>query len=501
MGIENIIRIAKRRGFVFPSSEIYGGLSGFFDFGPLGKLLKRKIEDSWRNFFIKGEENIFEVETPIVMHEKIWEASGHLRDFIDPLTQCESCRSFYRADDLVMEQTGSFVEGLRAEELTRIIHENGLKCPKCNGELTDVRIFNLMLGTNVGPASGSIAYLRPETAQGIFVNFRNILTATRAKLPFGVAQIGKSYRNEISPRQWITRLREFNQMEIEMFFNPQKMNDVQGFDKVENAKIKILTHEQQKKGQEPLQVTAKEAAEGQIVPNRFVAYFLAKEFLWYQGLGIPASSIRFRHMLPEETPHYSKGNFDMEIKFDYGWKEVVGNAYRTNYDLSTHSKHSGEDFSVLDDGEKVVPHVVEPSFGVDRTIYAVLLYSYRNGKERGWEWFKLPPTIAPYVAGVFPLMTKDDLPKKAAEIYESLRTEFDVFYDEAGSIGKRYARSDEIGTPWAITIDYQTLKDNTVTIRERDTAKQIRVNANELASIIRTLLTGKGFESVPTLTR
>jgi len=475
---------------------MYGGLAGFHDHGPLGKLLKRKVEDSWRSSFVKEQDNIFEVETSIVMHEKVWEASGHLRDFIDPLVQCKACNSSHRADDLIAEQTGRFVEGLSAEDLTGIIRDRGLRCPRCKGELADVRIFNLMLGTNVGPAAGNTAYLRPETAQGIFTNFKNILSATRAKLPFGVAQIGKSYRNEISPRQWITRQREFNQMEIEMFFNPKKPDEVPGFHRVEDVKIRILTRDLQKSGGGPLEVTAREAAERKIVPNHFVAYFLAREFLWYQEVGIPASALRFRHMLPEETPHYSRGNFDLEIKFDFGWKEVVGNAYRTDYDLSTHSKHSGEDLSILDDGEKVVPHVAEPSFGIDRTIYAILLYAYREGKERGWEWFALRPQIAPYVAGVFPLMTKDDLPKKSKEIYESLRMEFDIFYDESGSIGRRYARSDEIGTPWAITIDYDTLNDNTVTVRDRDTTRQIRVNASKLPSITRRLLKGEGFESI-----
>lgn len=487
MNIERIISIAKRRGIVFPSSEIYGGLSGFFDFGHVGLFLKRKIENFWREFFIKSEENIFEIETALVMHEKVWKASGHLDSFIDPLTQCKKCNSFYRADNLIEEATGEFVEGLKPEEMTKKILENKIKCPKCKGELSEVRTFNLMLSSNVGPVGGSIAYLRPETAQGIFTNFKNLLASTRATLPFGVAQIGKSYRNEISPRQWIMRLREFSQMEIEMFFNPKK-SEVPNFEKIANIKIPILTREEQKKNGKCIKITAKEAVEKGIVPNYFLAYFLAKEFLWYQQLGIPAEALRFRHMLPEETPHYSKGNFDMEIKFDFGWKEVVGNAYRTDYDLSTHMKHSGESFTIVDDGEKIVPHVVEPSFGIDRTIYGILLYCYREGRERGWEWFAFPPKIAPYTVAVFPLVSKDKLKEKSKEIYNMLKMCFDVFYDESGSIGKRYARADEIGVPWCITIDYDTLKDESVTVRDRNTTKQVRVRIESLLDTLQKLM-------------
>jgi glycyl-tRNA synthetase len=490
MEMEKIIQIAKRRGFIFPSSEIYGGLGGFFDYGNVGVLLKRKLENSWREFFVKSEENIFEIESSLIMHEKVWEASGHLKSFIDPITQCRKCNSFYRADDLILESTGEFVEGLKTEELTKKIQENKIKCPKCRAELSDVRIFNLMLSSNIGPVEGNVAYLRPETAQGIFVNFKNLLVSTRASLPFGIAQIGKSYRNEISPRQWIMRLREFNQMEIEYFFNPKKI--VVPDEKLLKTKIRILTREeQQKENPKELEITSEEAVKKGILPNELMAYFLAKEFLWYQSLGIPKEALRFRHMGKAEMPHYSKGNFDLEIKFDFGWKEVVGNAYRADYDLSTHMKHSGENFEVVDDGEKVVPHVVEPSFGIDRTIYGILLHCFIEGKERGWSWFKFPPQIAPYTVAVFPLVNKDKLPEKARQIYEKLKKEFDVLIDINGSIGKRYARVDEIGVPFSITIDYQTIKDETVTIRDRNTTKQIRVRIKDLVKILRQMVKGK----------
>lgn len=487
MTIEKIMSIAKRRGFVWPSSEIYGGISGMFDYGPAGVALKRKLEDYWREFFVKGEGNIFEIDSSLIMHEKVWKASGHLDSFIDPLTQCKKCNSFYRADNLIEETLGEFVEGLKPEELTKKIVENNIKCPKCKGELGEVKIFNLMLSSNVGPVQGSIAYLRPETAQGTFVNFKNILNSTRAKLPFGIAQIGSSYRNEISPRQWLIRLREFRQMEIEYFFNPSSAIKLE--EEFLKSKVPIVTREEQgKKNPKAVELAAKEFVKKGIVPNEIVAYFLAKEFLWYQSLGVSKEALRFRHMKSEETPHYSKGNFDMEIKFDFGWKEVVGNAYRTDHDLSSHAKISGEDFSVVEDGKKIVPHVVEPSFGLDRTIYAVLLYCYREGKDRGWEWFEFPAKIAPYTVAVFPLVSKDKIPEKAEEVFSLIKKDFDVFYDESGSIGKRYARADEIGTPFAVTVDYDTLKDKSVTIRDRNTTKQVRVKIEKLKEILSKLV-------------
>lgn len=478
MNIEKIVDISKRRGIVFPSSEIYGGLAGFFDYGPAGLKIKKHIEKSWREFFVKNE-NIFEVQTSLIMPEAVWEASGHTKDFIDPLVSCTKCKTVYRADDLIFETTRKQVEGKDAAELDRIIKQEKIKCPKDKGELEEVKIFHLMLKTEVGPTAGNVAYLRPETAQGIFVNFKNILNATRSKLPFGVAQIGTSYRNEISPRHFIMRLREFNQMEIEMFFDPNEKEF--DFEKFAKTKLKIVRRDEKE-----IEVTTEEAVKKEIIPEKWQAYFMAKEVEWYESLGIPKSKLRFRHMKPEETPHYSRGNFDLEIEFDFGWKEVVGNAYRTDFDLSTHSKHAKVDMSfVADDGKKIVPHVVEPSFGIDRTLYAILLHSFREGKDRGWEFLSLPKELAPFIAAIYPLVSKDKLPEKAKKVYEVLKEEFDVLYDERGSIGKRYARADEIGVPFAITIDYDSLKDDTVTVRDRDTTKQKRVKIKELIQFLK----------------
>jgi len=482
---KSFIDLAKRRGFFWQSSEIYGGTSGMFDYGPLGLLLKNKLINKWRNFFIKQEDNVYEIETSLIQPEKVFEASGHLDSFIDPVTQCKKCNSIFRADSLIQEKINEFVEGKSPEELTKIIKENDIKCPKCKGELRKVKIFNLMLKTFLSPTEEEKAYLRPETAQGIFIDFKRILVATRAKLPFGVAQIGSSFRNEISPRQFLIRLRAFNQMEVEMFVDTKEINKHPRFGEIEDIKIRILTREAQKEKGKETTLTAKEAVERGIVPNQYLAYFLAKENQFYQSIGLPFEAFRFRHMLPEETPHYSKGNFDLEINFDFGWKEVVGNAYRTDHDLKSHMKKSGVDLTVtLDDGSKIIPHVVEPSFGIERTIYSILLYCYKDDKERGWEWFSFPPDIAPYAAGVFPLVNKDGLQEKAKEVFKLLKKYFDVFYDEKGSIGRRYARADEVGTPFGVTIDYDTMENNTVTLRYRDTTKQDRVKIEDLVEII-----------------
>ncbi len=484
MNVEKIIQIAKRRGFVFPSSEIYGGISGTYDFGPLGFLLKKKFIEYWREFFLK-EDNIFEIDTSLIMPEKVFEASGHLKGFVDPITQCKKCKSLYRADNLIEDSLHIFTEGLSIDELTKIIREKNVRCPKCKGELEDVKIFNLMFEVGIGPLRDLKGYLRPETAQGIFVNFKNVLNSLRAKLPFGIAQVGKSFRNEIAPRQWLIRLREFTQMEIEFFVNPEEKS-FEKLKKYEDVKIRILTREAQKNNGKEEEMKVKEALERNIIPSEYMAYFIAKEQLFYESLGIPKDAIRFRHLLPEETPHYSKGNVDMEIKFDFGWKEVVGNAYRSDYDLKRHSEFSGEKLIVtLDNGKQIIPHVIEPSFGVERSIYAILLYSFVEDEKRGWDWFNFAPKIAPISIAVFPLLNKQEMIKKAEEIFESLKLEFDAIFDKSGSIGKRYARADEIGIPFCITVDHQSLEDNTVTVRNRNTTQQVRVNVKELKGFLR----------------
>lgn len=476
--LEDIQRVCLSRGILYPTAEIYGGLSGVFDYGPVGVLLKRKFIECWRDFFIKQEDNIFEVDGSVILPEKVLIASGHVDSFVDPITQCSKCKSIFRADHLIEEKTGKFVEGKSNEELTKIIKKEKITCPNCKGNLSEVKVFKLMFKTEVGAAGGQTAYLRPESAQNIFTGFQRIFRSVRGKLPLGISQIGHAFRNEISARQFVIRSREFNQIEIEMFFDPKNPSCTK-FDG--NKEIILLTREAQKKNEKAMKIKVGEALKKKLIPNEWMGYFLAKEFEFYKSLGIPEEALRFRHMLPEETPHYSGGNFDLEIKFDFGWKETVGNAYRTDHDLKNHSKLSGQDMSVtLDDGSKVLPHVVEPSFGIERSLYSIMLYCYVEDKERGWNWFRFPVKLAPYIAGVFPLMNKDNLSKKAKEVYNKLKTKFDVIYDDTGSIGKRYARADEIGIPFGITIDYQTLEDETVTVRDRDTTKQIRIKISEL---------------------
>lgn len=498
--MEKVVEVCKRRGIIYPTAEIYGSLAGFWDYGPVGTLLKRKIENYWREFFI--DENIVEIDGSIILPESVFKASGHLESFVDPITQCTKCKSIHRADHLVEEASKRFVEGKTTKELTEIMREEKIKCPLCGGKLSDVRTFNLMLRTDVSAVGDQPAYLRPETAQNIFTSFRRIFLSSRGKLPFGVAQIGRSFRNEISPRHFVIRVREFNQFEIEMFIDPEDADNCPGFKSAAKTKINFFTREaQQKKGGKAKAITVESALKKGLIPNRYLAYFMAKEMQFYRSLGIPASALRHRYMLPEETPHYSKGNFDLEIEFDFGWKETVGNAYRGDYDLKKHSEHSKTNLSVTVDNDKggksrkVVPHVVEPSFGLERTFAGMLLHCFRDDRERGWNWFAFPPKIAPYAVAVMPLMKKEKLPEKAKEVYQSVKTCVTAFYDGAGSIGKRYARADEIGVPFCITIDYDTLKDGTVTLRDRDSMKQRRVNVKELLNILWDLVySGEKFE-------
>jgi glycyl-tRNA synthetase len=489
MNTEKITEVCKRRGIAFQAAEIYGGASGFWDFGPVGTLLKRKLENYWREFFL--DDNIFEIDGATVLPEEVFRASGHIDGFVDPIVQCKKCKSVHRADHLIEEATGKFVEGLNEVELSDIVEKEKIACPSCKGDLDKVRMFNLMLKTEISPVGGRLAYLRPETAQNIFTDFQRLANVLRAKLPFGIAQIGHSFRNEISPRNFLIRVREFTQMEIEMFLDPEHLDDCPNFDDYKDTEIIIYTREEQKTGKQPSKMTVGDALEKGLVPNKYMAYFLAKEMLFYQSIGIPKKSLRFRHMLPEETPHYSKGNFDLEIEFDVGWKETVGNAFRGDYDLKRHMKHSKKDLSMDVNGRKVIPYVVEPSFGVGRTIAAILLHCFREGDDRGWPWFQFPSKLSPYYVAVFPLMKKHGLDVKAKHVYNRVRKEFDTVYDDRGSIGKRYARQDEIGTRYCITIDHQTLEDDTVTIRDRDTQKQERVEIEKLVKTLKEKLAAK----------
>jgi glycyl-tRNA synthetase len=492
--MQNVMEIALKRSIIIPSSELYSPVGGFYDYGPVGKALKRKLEDYWRDFFLR-RDGYFEIETVYILPEPVLRASGHLSCFGDPVVECLKCKKRFRADHLLEEKSKFTCGGMTPEQLTKEIKEKKIVCPECGGPLGEVGWFNLMFKTNIGPVEGTNGYIRPETAQGIFLDFQRVFRSHGSKLPMGIAQIGKSFRNEISPRQGLVRLREFSQMELEYFFNPSQPTHPK-FKQVENEKFRIYTREEQKNGSEKcIELTAKEAVEKKILPNEVMGYFMAREMQFYIRLGIPYDAMRFRHMLPEETPHYSGGNVDLEVKISVGWVEIIGNAYRTDYDLKSHSEASGKDLSVvLEDGSKVMPHVVEPSFGVDRTILCILEHCYRKGggaEKRDWEWFDFPAFISPFDVAVLPLMKKDGLAEKAAALADLLRMKgVDVLYDEAGSIGKRFARADEIGIPYCITVDYQTLKDETATIRFRNDGKQNRESSNKLPEKIHSLMEG-----------
>ncbi|NHV45698.1 MAG: glycine--tRNA ligase [Candidatus Verstraetearchaeota archaeon] len=563
---DKIIDLAKRRGFFTTSCEIYGGVAGFLDFGPIGTLLKRNIENKWREFFIyKHYGLIYEIETPIVMPSKVFEASGHVEHFTDFIVECLSCHRKFRADHVILYQVGeiSGLEGKSAEELEKIIQENNIRCPECKGKLGKVSKFNLLFTTNVGPYSENIAYMRPEAAQGMFVNFKYIYTIMREKLPIGLAQIGKVLRNEISPRQGPIRLREFTIMEIELFFDP-KNPECHLLNEVSNEKINLLTENIIIKGEnKPIELTIEEAIKEKIILSEWQAYFMALSKIFLEKIGVPKNKQMFIEKLPNERAHYSAQTFDQVVELErWGWTEVSGHAYRTDYDLLRHQNYSGQDLKVfrrftipkkeyriiaipkidiinniiknndiatkiisiiknkkaeelkkelergsiiIDDieirpefvefkteeititGEHFIPHVSEPSFGAERLVYVAMEYAYREKNNR--IILSLPKDIAPIKVAVFPLVNKDGLREKAIEVYNMIKSKgFIVEFDDDGSIGRRYARADEIGIPLAITIDYKTMEDNTVTIRNRDTWEQERISISNIIEYLNNFL-------------
>lgn len=419
--MDKIVSLCKRRGFVYPGSEIYGGMANTWDYGPLGARMLANIKKLWWDSFVDRRDNVFPLDSGIISNPKVWEASGHIASFTDPLVECKSCHKRFRAD-----------------------HIDSNKCPECSGELAEAKLFNLMFKTFIGPVEeqGSIAYLRPETAQGMFVNFKNILITERPTLPFGIAQIGKAFRNEITPGNFIFRTLEFEQMEIEWFVRPDSWE--------------------------------KEFEEWK---NRM--------WQWLLDVGVDKDRLKWRAHGHDELSHYSKRTEDIEFEFPFGWGELYGLAYRTDFDLKNHTAKSGQDLQYEDPqtGEKFFPHVVEPTFGVGRTFLTILLSAYTEDGDR--MILKLNPKVAPYKVAVFPLVAnKPEIVEKAHSVYELISTNYPTFFDERGNIGKRYYAQDEIGTPWCVTIDYQTLEDNTVTIRDRDTTKQERVSVDQLKEVL-----------------
>jgi len=429
--MDRVVNLCKRRGFVFPSSEIYGGFRSTWDYGPLGVLLKRNVKDAWWRSMVQLRGDIVGLDAAILMAPKVWEASGHLATFSDPLVDCRNCKERFRADDLP---------------------ESGA-CPNCGAKssFTEARQFNLMFKTHVGPVEdeASVAYLRPETAQGIFVNFANVQTTTRKRPPFGIAQIGKSFRNEITPHNFIFRTREFEQMEMEYFVPPEEA-------------------------------------------QQWYEHWCRERLAWFVDLGVPEDQLRLRPHEPEELSHYSAGTSDIEFLFPWGWGELEGIANRSDYDLTRHAEVSGEDLSYYDQDadRRYIPHVIEPAVGADRATLTFLLAAYREEEVRGEKRtvLALDPRLAPIKAAVLPLSRNEKLVPVAEEVAASLRPHLVIDVDSAGSIGRRYRRQDEIGTPICVTIDFDTLDDRAVTIRERDSMAQERVALDKLLTTLRERL-------------
>lgn len=451
--MEKIVSLCKRRGFVFQSSEIYGGTGSVYDYGPLGTELKNNIKTAWWQRFVTQRDDIVGLDSAIIQNPKVWEASGHLSSFTDPLVECKKCHNRYRYDHV--EAANSKTKDLTPEESVMI------KCPKGGEhEFTESKDFNLMFKTFIGPVeeSSSVAYLRPETAQGIFINFQNVLQSTRVKVPFGIAQIGKAFRNEITPGNFIFRTREFEQMEIEYFIKADREES----DKYYHDWIKEVRG-------------------------------------FYSDLGIKLDNLTVREHRKDELSHYSIGTSDIEYKFPFGVSELGGIAQRTDFDLKQHEKVSGKELKYFNEqsGEKYIPYVIEPTFGVDRAMLAVICDAYdesdgSDGRATGEVTLRINSKLAPIKAAVFPLVKKDKLPEMAQTIHHELQKKgITSYYDESGSVGRRYRRQDEIGTPFCITVDFDSLKDGKVTVRDRDTMKQERVSIDEIVVYIEDQIIGK----------
>ncbi|MGB9749212.1 MAG: glycine--tRNA ligase [Candidatus Woesearchaeota archaeon] len=494
IGIEDIYIFCKKKGFVFPNSEIYGGISGFYDYGPLGVEIINSIKSIWWQEHVHRRDDIVGIYGTIITNPRVWVASNHVQKFSDLLVKCPKCKQAFRADHLVEEKTGIKTENLSSKEIQKIIEEKNIRCPNCGSKLSSVENFNLMFKTFIGvlESGESIAYLRPETAQVIFSDFKLVQETSRKKLPFGIAQIGKAFRNEISPRNFLFRCREFEQAEIEYFIREKDLNNCPFYEEFENYKVLVLSSEAQKNNKNHEMMSLGNCFKKGIINSKWTAYWLGFEHNFLVNLGISPERLRLRQHLPEERAHYSLDTWDIEYEFPFGWKEIEGIANRTTYDLNCHIKESGKDLSYYDEDskEKIIPYVVaEPSLGIERLFLALLFEAYNYDAERENIVLNLKPKIAPYKAAVFPLLSNNkELVVLSEKVCKELRESFNVFYDKSGSIGRRYARQDEIGTPYCITVDFDSLKNKDVTIRDRRTTKQKRVKIEELTSCLRKLI-------------
>ncbi|MEM2759609.1 MAG: glycine--tRNA ligase [Nitrososphaerales archaeon] len=478
MNYDDVIKLALERGFYFPSCEIYpDAQAGFWEYGPLGVGFKNRFVDLWRRELVR-RDGMLEIDGSQIMSKSVFIASGHLNSFNDPIVKCTRCGSIYRADRFVTEKIGENVpERMSDSDMDSLIAEHGLKCSKCNGNLGKVSRFNMMFKVFIGP-NAEEAYLRPETCQTIFVDFPRIFKVMRGKLPLGIAQVGKSFRNEIAPRQSLLRLREFYQAEIEVFCNPRRLDDLDKFNEVKNTVLMIYD------GKSAQEFTCEETVSKGVIPNRLIAYYLALLSDFYSKTGIDMKRTRFRKLGDDEKAFYATTAFDFEVETTTGWLELVACNYRSDYDLGGHAKVSKQNMEVLDVDGKVLPHVFELSMGIDRSLYCILEHSLVEDKPNDRSLLKLKPYLAPIDVGIFPLVTKDGLAERARSIFSSIKKNFDAIYDESGSIGRRYRRLDESGVPFGVTVDRQTLEDDTITVRERDSMQQIRIKSTELADYL-----------------
>ena len=474
---DEVMKLALERGFYFPSCEIYSDApAGFWEYGPRGVNMKNKFIELWRRELVR-RDGMLEIDGCQIMSKSVFVASGHIGNFTDPVVKCTKCGSSFRADRYITEKTGENVlERMAEQEIKALMKKHNLRCPNCNGEFGEVSKFNMMFSVGIGPAAEE-AYLRPETCQTIFVDFARVFKTMRGRLPLGIAQVGKSFRNEIAPRQSLLRLREFYQAEIEVFCNPDRLNEMPEFKEVKNTILRLSD------GSSIIEVTAEEAISKGLTPNKLITYYLALLVEFYDKTGIDVKRSRFRNLSVDEKAFYASVAFDFEVETSIGWLELVACNYRSDYDLKGHAITSKQNLEVLDSAtqNKVLPHVFELSMGIDRSIYAILEHCYYEDKQHDDRVvLRLKPYLAPILVGILPLMTKDGLDQKARQINSELKYDFETFYDESGSIGRRYRRLEEIGTPFAVTVDKTTMQDDTVTIRYRDTMQQERINISDL---------------------
>ncbi len=490
VNIEEMSVYCKKKGFVFLNSEIYGGQSGFWDFGPVGVELKNNIKQELWKTFVQSRDDVVGIDGAIITHPKVWVASGHVGSFTDFLLDCKKCKSRFRADLLIEDITGISIEGIKLEEIEGLLEKHQIKCPQCKGEFASPKRFNLMLKTHVGPIEddASVSYLRPETAQLIFANMRAVVETARLKLPFGIAQSGKAFRNEISPRDFLFRSREFEQFEIEYFVHPEKKKICPFFKEVEDLEVNVMLSNEK----EMRKTTFKKLVLEGNFTTEWHAYWLGAYYRFFTNLGIKQRNLRLREHHKEELAHYATACFDIEYNFPFGWKEIHGDADRGTFDLEQHMKVSGKDLSLFDEQTKtkIVPYVAaEPSQGIERAFLAFLFDAYDDDKERGNVVLRLHPKLSPIKIGIFPLVSnKEEITSLAKKVHFMLKKDFVCQYDQSGSVGRRYARADEQGIPFCITIDFDSLNDNSVTIRNRDDTTQERVKIDELKTKLYDLI-------------